>query len=90
MAKSLKCKSLNYKQNTFLSIKCHGICLTEWPTRICASLGLRVKFKTLFMRDEEKHGQHFDLPLFCNTQGQKSPGGLLAFSFFNLGATHGQ
>ena len=27
-----------------------------------ASLGLRMKFKTLFMSDEEKHGHHFDLP----------------------------
>ena len=32
-----------------------------------ASLGLRMKFKkTLFMSDEEKHGHHFDLPLFFN------------------------
>ena len=35
-------------------------------TRICASLGLRMKFITLFMSDEEKHGHHFDLPLFFN------------------------
>ena len=35
-------------------------------TRICASLGSRMKFKTLFMSGEEKHGHHFDLPLFFN------------------------
>ena len=35
-------------------------------TRICASLGLHMKFKTLFMSDEEKYGHNFDLPLFFN------------------------
>ena len=28
--------------------------------------GSRMKFKTLFMSDEEKHGNYFDLPLFFN------------------------
>ena len=45
-------------------------------TRICASLGLRMKFKTLF--DEEKHGHHFYLPLFFNIFMQfLAPGGLV-------------
>ena len=35
-------------------------------TRICASFGLRTKFKTLFMSDKEKHGHQFDLPLLFN------------------------
>ena len=41
-------------------------------TRICASLGLRMKFKTLFMSD-------FNLPLFFNMSKQLlAPGGLNA------------
>ena len=32
---------------------CYGIYF--YVTRICASLGLRMKLKTLFMSDEEKH-----------------------------------
>ena len=48
-------------------------------TRICASLGLRMKFKTLFMSDKEKHSHHFDLPLFSNMSKQfLAPGGLSA------------
>ena len=48
-------------------------------TRICARLGLRMKFKTLFMSDEEKNGHHFDLPLFVNISKQfLAPGGLSA------------
>ena len=39
-------------------------------TRICASLGLRMKFKTLFMSGEEKFGHNFDLPLFFNMSKQ--------------------
>ena len=27
--------------------------------RVCASLGLRIKFKTNFISDEEKHSYHF-------------------------------
>ena len=43
------------------------------------SLGLRMKFKTLFMSDEEKHGHHFDLPLFFNMSRQfLAPVGLSA------------
>ena len=46
-------------------------------TRICASLGLHMKFKTLFMSDEEKHAHHSDLPLFLNMSKQFfAPGGL--------------
>ena len=38
-----------------------------------------MKFKTLFMSDEEKHGHHFDLPLFVNISKQfLVPGGLSA------------
>ena len=45
-------------------------------TRICASLGLRMKFKTLFMSNEEERGHHFDLPLFLNISKQfLVPGG---------------
>ena len=50
-------------------------------TRICANLGLCMKLKTLFMSDadEEKHGHHFDLPLFFNISMQfLAPGGLSA------------
>ena len=48
-------------------------------TRICASLGLRLKFKTLFTRDEEKHSYHFDWPLFFNMSKQfLASGGLSA------------
>ena len=36
------------------------ICLT----RICTSLGLHVKFKTLFKTDKEKHDHHSGLPHF--------------------------
>ena len=44
---------------------------------MCVSLGLRMKFKTLSMSDEEKHGYHFDLPLFSNMSKQfLAPGGL--------------
>ena len=51
----------------------------QMKTKKCASLGLRMKFKTLFMRGEEKHGHHFDLPLFFNTSKQLlAPGGLSA------------
>ena len=32
--------------------------------------GLRMKFKTLFMSDEEKHGDNFDLPLFFSMSKQ--------------------
>ena len=47
----------------------------EKEPRICASLGLRVKFKTLFMSDKEKH----DLPLFFSLSKQfLAPGGLSA------------
>ena len=43
-------------------------------TRICAGLGLHIKFKTLFMS-----GHHFDLPLFFNMSKQfLAPGGLSA------------
>ena len=53
-------------------------------TRICASLELRMKFKTLFisvfMSDKEKHGHHFDLPLFFLLSKQfLAPGGLSVF-----------
>ena len=45
----------------------------------CASFELRMKFKTLFMSDEEKHGHHFDLPLYFNMIKQfLTPGGLSA------------
>ena len=38
-----------------------------------------MKFKTLFMSDEDKHGRHFDLPLFFNMSKQfLAPGGLNA------------
>ena len=38
-----------------------------------------MKFKTLFMSDEEIHGHHFDLPLFLNMSRQFfAPGGLSA------------
>ena len=41
--------------------------------------GLRMIFKTLFMSDDEKHGHHFDLPLFFNISKQfLAPGGLSA------------
>ena len=33
-------------------------------TRICNSLGMRMKFKAPFMSGEEKHGHRFDFPLF--------------------------
>ena len=42
-------------------------------TKIFASFGLRMKFKTLFMSDEEKHVHHFDLPLFLNVQAIFGP-----------------
>ena len=49
-------------------------------TRICASFRLRMKFETLFMSDEEKHGHHFDLSLFFNISMQfLAPGGLSVF-----------
>ena len=48
-------------------------------TRICASLGLRMKCKTLFMSSDEKHSHHFDLPPFFNMSKQfLAPGGLSA------------
>ena len=56
-------------------------CLSGMPsngTRICASLGLLVQFETLFMSDEEKHGHHFDLPIFFNMSHFFAPGGLSA------------
>ena len=38
-----------------------------------------MKFKTLFMIDEEKHGHHFHLSLFFNKSKQfLGPGGLSA------------
>ena len=37
---------------------------SDCETRICTSLGLLMKFETLFMSDEEKNGHHFDLSLF--------------------------
>ena len=40
-------------------------------TRMCASLGLPMKFKTLFMSDEEKHGHHFD----CHSSLRGGAGG---------------
>ena len=41
--------------------------------------GLRMKFKTLFMSDKEKHGHHFDLPLFLKMSKQfLAPWGLSA------------
>ena len=40
--------------------------LSGLETRIFASLRLRMKFKTLFMSDEEKLGHHFDWPLYFN------------------------
>ena len=45
---------------------------------ICASLGLRMKFKTLFMK--EKHSHHSALPLFFNSYVQSilGPWGLCA------------
>ena len=52
---------------------------TSCTKRICASLGLRMKLKTLFMSDDKKHGHHFNLPLFLNTSKQfLAPGGLSA------------
>ena len=48
-------------------------------TKTCASLGLRMKFKTLFMSGEEKHGHYFDLPLFFNMSKHfLAPGGFSA------------
>ena len=39
--------------------------------------GLRMKFKTFFMNDEEKHGRHLYLPHFFNMSNQLlAPGGL--------------
>ena len=55
-------------------------------TRVCATVGLRMKFKTLFMSDE-KHGHHFDLPLLFNMSNQclAPAGGLsLVLSVFKL------
>ena len=41
--------------------------------------GLRMKFKTIFMSDEKKHGHHFEWLLFLNTSRQLLvPGGLSA------------
>ena len=37
---------------------------SKWNKNMRYSLGLLMKFKTLSMSDEEKHGHHFDLPLF--------------------------
>ena len=42
-------------------------------------LGLCMKFKTLFISDEEKHGHTFDLPLFFYISMQfLAPRGLIA------------
>ena len=41
---------------TFYTKKVAFFSCPRSETRICASLGLRMKFKTLFMSDEEKHG----------------------------------
>ena len=50
-----------------------------------ASLGLHMQFITLFMSDKEKHGHHFDLPLFFNmSQNFLAPGGLSVSSVFEL------
>ena len=55
-------------------------------TRIRASLGLRMKCKTLFMSGEEKHGHYFDLRLFFIMSKQfLAPGGLRSvLSVFKL------
>ena len=37
-----------------------------------------MKFKTLFMSDKEKHGHHFDLPLFNMSKQLLAPEGLSA------------
>ena len=51
----------------------------QTKTRIWASLGSRMKFKTLFMSNEEKHCHHFHLPFFFNMSKQfLTPGGLSA------------
>ena len=59
-------------------------------TNIFASFGLRMKFKTLFMSDEEKHGHHFDLPIFFNVSKQfLAPGGFSA-ECVQVSVTHGE
>ena len=47
---------------------------------------LHMKFKTIFMSNEEKHGHHFDLPLFFNISMQIfDPGmGVWVLSVFKL------
>ena len=63
---SQKGRRLDFKREEQQERKVH-----EVPyTRICASLGFRMKFKTLFMSDEEKHDHHFDLQLFFNMPKQ--------------------
>ena len=51
-------------------------------TRVCTSSGLLMKFKTLFMSDEEKHGHYFCLLssfLICDMSKQfLAPEGLSA------------
>ena len=50
----------------------HDLLKSSKLTRMCASLGLRIKFKTLFMTDH-------DLLLFFNMSNQfLAPGGLNA------------
>ena len=46
-------------------MKYNIIVISTVLTRICASLGLRMKLKTLFMSDEEKHSHHFYLPFLA-------------------------
>ena len=52
---------------------------SEKVLRQVSSLGFCMKFKTLFMSDEEIRGQPFDLPLFFNMSKQLlAPVGLQA------------
>ena len=52
LCRSVNCDSQEGKQSC---IAIASPTVTMIKTRICASLGLRMKFKTLFMSDEEKH-----------------------------------
>ena len=82
-----KCKLI------FCCIKCaliKRLVLLTAQTDFCNKVGLgfscvHVQFKTLFIqRDEEKHGHHFDLPLFFNMSNNNmsklflAPGGFSA------------
>ena len=59
--------------------------LSGLETRMCNSLGLRMKFKTLFMSDEEKLGHHFDWPLFFNMSKPFLAPGALSAECFQVG-----